>query len=209
MAVTEYDGEPVPGLPGRLPPGEAILWQGAPDWKRLAVSAYHVRKVAIYFAALVVLALVSGSKVGLGMTAVSGLAAVALLGLFAWLMARSTLYTITNRRVVMRFGVAVPMCVNLPMTAIATARLNARPDGSGDIALATVAGERAGYFLLWPNVRPWRFARPEPMLRALADARTPADILARAMAEALPAGRRLPIDPPAAKRSPEPRGVPA
>jgi hypothetical protein len=209
MAVTEYDGEPVPGLPGRLPPGEAILWQGVPDWRRLAISAYHVRKVALYFVALVVLALVSGSKVGLGMTVLAGLVAVALLGLFAWLMARSTLYTITNRRVVMRFGVAVPMCVNLPMTAIETARLNARTDGSGDIALATVPDERAGYFLLWPNVRPWHFTRPEPMLRALADARAPAEILARAMANALPAGRRLPIDPPATKRSPEPRGVPA
>lgn len=209
MAVTEYDGEPVPGLPGWLPPGEEILWQGAPDWKRLAVSAFHVRKVALYFAALVILALASGSAFGLGMTVASGLAAVGLLALFAWLMARSTLYTITNRRVVMRFGVAVPMCVNLPMAAIETARLNARPDGSGDIALATVPGERAGYFLLWPNVRPWRFARPEPMLRALADAAGPAEILARAMAEAVPAGRRLPIDLPAVPRRGEPRGVPA
>ncbi len=209
MAVTEYEGEPVPGLPGRLPPGETILWQGAPEWKRLAIRAYHVRKVALYFAALVLLALASGSMVGLGMTVVSGLAAVGILALFAWLMARSTLYTVTNRRVVIRFGVAVPMCVNLPMTSIETARVNVRPDGSGDIALATVAGERAGYFLLWPNVRPWRFARPEPMLRALADARAPAEILARALADALPSGRRLPIDPPAARRSPEPQSVPA
>ncbi len=209
MAVTEYDGEPVPGLPGRLPPGEEILWQGAPDWKRLAISAYHVRKVAIYFGLLVVLALASGSPVGVGMTVAAGLAAVGILALFAWLMARSTLYTITSRRVVMRFGVAVPMCVNLPMAAIETARLNARADGSGDIALATVPDERAGYFLLWPNVRPWRFARPEPMLRALADARGPAEILARAMAAALPGGRRLPVDRPAARARPEPRGVPA
>lgn len=209
MAVTEYEGEPVPGLPGRLPAGERILWQGAPDWKRLAVSAYHVRKVALYFAVLVAFALVSGSAFGVGMTVVAGLAACGLLLLFAWLMARSTLYTITSRRVVIRFGVAVPMCVNLPLVAIETARLNAARDGSGDIALAPVPAERVGYFLLWPHVRPWRFARPEPMLRALADARGPAEILARAMAEALPQGRRLPLDRPTADARPLPTGVPA
>ena len=33
--------------------------------------------------------------------------------LYAWLVARSTMYTITSRRVVMRFGIAVPVSFNL------------------------------------------------------------------------------------------------
>ena len=193
MAVTEYDGEPIPGLPGRLPPGEAILWQGAPDWRLLARSAFHVRAVAAYFAILFALGIASGSLFGLAMTMLAGLAGTGLLAFLAWAMARSTLYTITNRRVVLRFGVALPMCVNLPMVKVGTARLNARPDGSGDIALQMIGEQRAGYLMLWPYVRPWKFAAPEPMLRALPDVRPVADLLARAMAEAVPEGRRLPV----------------
>ena len=41
---------------------------------------------------------------------------------FAWASARTTVYTITNRRVVMRFGIALPMTLNLPFTLIALGR---------------------------------------------------------------------------------------
>ena len=47
--MSEHDFEPIRGLPGPLPEGETILWQGAPDWRVLAVQAFHVRAVAIYF----------------------------------------------------------------------------------------------------------------------------------------------------------------
>ena len=48
----EHEFEAAPGLPERLPAGERILWQGAPDWRALALHAFHVRKLAIYFAAM-------------------------------------------------------------------------------------------------------------------------------------------------------------
>ena len=47
--MTEHDFEPVHGLPAHLPQGERLLWQGAPSWRSLAIRAFHVRKVAIYF----------------------------------------------------------------------------------------------------------------------------------------------------------------
>jgi hypothetical protein len=202
MAVTEYEAEPIPGLPGLPPEGERILWQGSPDWRLLARSAFHVRTVAAYFAVLFVIGFASGSVLGLAMTLLAGLAGTGLLAFLAWAMARSTIYTVTNRRIVLRFGVALQMCVNLPMVKIATARLNARADGSGDIALQMMGEQRAGYLMLWPYVRPWKFSSPEPMLRAIPDVRPVADLLARAMAEAVPAGRRLPISDEGA---PEPR----
>ena len=34
----DYEFEPVPGLPEELPPGEMLLWQGAPDWKTIATQ---------------------------------------------------------------------------------------------------------------------------------------------------------------------------
>ena len=35
--MSEYDHEPVRGLPGVLPSGEALLWQGAPEWRSLVL----------------------------------------------------------------------------------------------------------------------------------------------------------------------------
>ena len=29
--ITEYDDEPIRGLPGELPQGETLLWQGSPE----------------------------------------------------------------------------------------------------------------------------------------------------------------------------------
>ena len=60
--MTEYEVEPIPGLPGLLPPGEQILWQGSPDGRALARSAFHVRIVAGYFAILSAWALASALR---------------------------------------------------------------------------------------------------------------------------------------------------
>jgi len=49
-ATHEHEWEAAPGLPSALPAGERVVWQGAPNWKRLAIHAFHVRKVALYFA---------------------------------------------------------------------------------------------------------------------------------------------------------------
>ena len=47
--MSEHDFEPIRGLPGDLPKGERILWQGAPSWTRLSCQAFHIRAVALYF----------------------------------------------------------------------------------------------------------------------------------------------------------------
>ena len=47
------------GLPERLPEGERLLWQGAPDWRRLALHVFHVRGLALYFAGIIAYCLVS------------------------------------------------------------------------------------------------------------------------------------------------------
>jgi len=46
LDLGEYEYEPVPGLPQRLPQGERILWQGAPDWQTLArIPCLETRRV--------------------------------------------------------------------------------------------------------------------------------------------------------------------
>ena len=147
--MSDFDFEPVRGLPELPPAGEHVLWQGAPNWRRLAREIYHVDKVALYFAALICWRGISERGGGasfedaLRATAASalwlvplGLVAIGILMLLAYLTERTTVYTITNRRVVIRFGIALPMTINFPFRTIGAAGLNVRADGSGDIPLS-------------------------------------------------------------------------
>lgn len=190
-AEPEHDHEPVHGLPEVLPAGERIVWQGAPHWQRLAIDALHVRKVLVYFALLIAWRI--ADVLGGGGGAVDALlaaawtlplaaVAVGLLLLIAWLMGRSTVYTLTNRRVVMRVGVVLSISFNLPLSRIASADLRCHADGTGDISLALAGPERIAYLHLWPHARPWHVRRPQPTLRALPQARRVAAKLADALA---------------------------
>lgn len=192
MVSSGYENEPIRGLPGNLPVGEHVVWQGAPEWKRLALTVFHVRIVGGYFALLAAWAVISGTGVaGIFTTLGAGLACVALLYLFAWMVARSTVYTMTNRRIVLRMGVALPKCINIPLAVIGNASLKQHPDGSADIPLELIGPNRMGYAMLWPHARPWKLATPEPMLRAVPEGAAVAALLARTLAEAVPEGRRF------------------
>ena len=198
--MSEYDHEPVRGLPGDLPAGESLLWQGAPDWRRLAHDAFHVRIVAGYFAVLLAWAIIDAatgsttSPIGIALTAALATVCLGLLYGLAWLSARTTVYSITSKRVVMRFGMALPKAVNLPFAKIATAQLAEHADGTGDIALALTA-RGLGYAAMWPHARAWKLAAPEPSLRSLPDAAKVAALLAEACAAAVP-GSRIAMDAP-------------
>jgi hypothetical protein len=102
----EYEIEPVPGLPGELPAGESILWQGAPVWPACSVRMFRLRLVVAWFALLLVWRVAeTGADPALAgralvVTAVMAGACVAMLSLLGWLIARATVYAITNRRLV-------------------------------------------------------------------------------------------------------------
>ena len=188
--MNEYEYEEVRGLPGRLPQDEEILWQGAPAWRALARRTFHVRSIAIYFvlimvARAVVALTIEGATfwaaVGSALLVVPlGITAIALLvGIAAW-HARTTVYTITNRRVVMRFGIAVELAVNLPFQEIGGAAILKLRDGHGDIPLSLTGTARLAYLHMWPHVRPARFSKTEPMLRCVPKAAEVARILTEA-----------------------------
>jgi hypothetical protein len=189
----EHDLEPIRGLPGDLPDGEHIVWQGAPEWKRLGRDAFKTFWVAGYFVALLIWAALDGGTTGMAMTLVMAAIGIGLLYGLAWGSARSTVYTITSRRVVLRYGMALPKCINLPISAIASAGLRRNADGSGDIPLALSQAHKLGYAVFWPHVRPWKFRDPEPMLRSIADVESVARLLTDALMAASPDGRRVPI----------------
>lgn len=192
----DFAGEPIPGLPAELPEGERLLWQGSPSWRSLAIRAFHVRKVAIYFGVLMVWrfasSLADGANVPGALSHAGGLvpvalAAICILLLLAYAYARMTIYSITTRRVLMRSGVALPITVNLPFKRIDGAALKIHGDGTGDIPLQLAKDDRIAVMAIWPNMRPWRLSKPEPMLRSLPDASNVADLLAAALS-----GARIP-----------------
>lgn len=196
----EHEFEPVRGLPEELPAGEQVLWQGSPDWKLLARRAFHLRKLVLYFAALVVLRLVvmAGGTATAGAMAVSalwmlllGATAIGLLAVVAWLSARGAVYTITSQRVVMRVGIVLTLSFNIPFKRIAAAGLHLEAEGAGDIPLTLSGEDRIAWLHLWPHARPWRLARPEPMLRCVPQAAEVAQVLATAWAQATGQGARL------------------
>lgn len=191
-----YEHEPIRGLPGNLPPGEHIIWQGAPDWKRLALTAFHVRGVTFYFGLIALWALVAGSSMGgVLATALAAGVAAGLLCLLAWLSARTTVYTLTNKRIVLRIGIALPTCINIPLKIIDNASLKLHRDGTADMPLVINGMAKLGWMMLWPHARPWKVAVPEPMLRAVPEGEKVSAMLARALAEEVPEGRRSVVAP--------------
>lgn len=177
-------------LPVPLPVGERVIWQGKPSFKGLALRSFHIREVAIYFGVLLAWRLWSNWSQGVPARDIiisalwliaPAISAIAVLAGLAWLFRRAACYTLTSKRVLFQFGVALPMTMNIPLSRIGNAALKIHRDGSGDIPLGVSDGKRVSYLLLWPHIRPWRLRAPEPMLCALPDA----EIVAARLSEAL------------------------
>jgi hypothetical protein len=177
----DFQTEPVRGLPEDLPEGEHILWQGQPNWWALTKEALSFWWVAGYFLFLFAWRTVGGaateswaqSATAASFFLVLGAIVCALLLIVGVVQARSTVYTITNRRVAMRIGAALTMTLNLPFRRIHNASLATRKGGTGTIALEMTreAGSlRLSYLMTWPHVRPWRINHTEPALRCIPDA---------------------------------------
>jgi hypothetical protein len=200
MSHDDFAFEPVRGLPGHLPEGEEMLWQGAPDWRALARESLLTRWIALWF---VLLALWRGLVAGGGVMGflgagvpllVLGAAAVLILWGIAWVFSRTTVYTITNRRVVMRIGAALPVTFNLPFARIERADLDLRQGGTGTIALHLDEQSQISYLVAWPHVRPWHMGGRDPALRCIPDAARVAELLGDAAETRL----RAPVVAPAA-----------
>ena len=192
FVIREHEIEPLPGLPGVPPVGEVILWQGRPSSALVARHLLKIRWIVGYFLVLAGWALLAGMNDGQPaggilfsvavLTALAGVL-IGMIELFAWAVEKTTLYTITTERVVMRFGVAISMTLNLPyrqVDGVALARLGEK---AGMIAIALLPEQRLSWLIQWPHVRGFRFSRPEPSLICLADADEVAKVLSAAIGQ--------------------------
>jgi hypothetical protein len=172
----EHEFEAAPGLPEPLPASEKILWQGSPDWRVLGNEAFHLKTLSIYFALMVMLQALLSWDATLGLSknlmalmtsTLLACVALGLLALTAWLSASTTLYTITDKRIVMRIGIVLTLTFNLPFSRIQAAQIKNSKNGKGNIAVDLQGPDRIAYLHLWPHARPWHLKQPQPMLRAL------------------------------------------
>ncbi len=169
--------------------GERVLWQGRPGPKAVFWNIFRARWVALYLVVLAVWRISgaltapdSSAALGGAIASVAVLAGVifGLLWLFAVLTARASEFTVTNERVIMKIGIALPMTINVPLDLIQRADLRTRRDGGGDIVLTLVPQHRVSYIVLWPYVLPFHFLHVRPSLRCLDDVDAAAKALAKA-----------------------------
>ena len=175
-------------LPGPLPDGEHVLWQRSPVWQAYGRRVFHVYKIALYF--LIIIAWVAGSALLSGgladalrsmiWTVPPALAVIVILSLLAWLYGRTTVYTFTNKRVIVQSGLAFTTAINLPFSKLQSADMKTFDDGSGDIQL-TMTGPRILYSMIWPNCRLFAVKQPLPMLWAVPEPQQAARILGEAL----------------------------
>ena len=183
-ATHEHEFEAQLGLPEKLPQGEKILWQGSPDWKALGVHAFHLKSLSLYFALMLALqaSYLSGQDEVMSfkpMLITLSLVVLTLgsLAAWAWMSARASMYTLTNKRLVMRVGVVFSLTFNLPLHQIVGAQELHRKDASSDISLNLKKTDRIAWLHLWPHARPWVLNHPEPTLRCIKDGVRCAQIL--------------------------------
>lgn len=177
----EHEFEPQYGLPERLPMDETIVWQASPDVATLARQAFHLRALSMYFALL--LAVRAGIEISAGGDALAvllalrwllplALTALGIVWTLAWLTARTTVYTLTNKRLVMRLGIVLTVTFNLPLSRLSAADLRMHHDEFGDISVALSGEDRIAWVHLWPSARPWHITKPQPTVRCVAQAST-------------------------------------
>lgn len=204
----EYELEDQYGLPEKLPKNESILWQGSPNMWKVAKNIFYLRLIVGYFACLIVYRIYDCISLGQTMPSVlmAGLwmlalsvACVGMVVYLAYLTASTTVYTITNRRVVMRIGIALTKTFNLPYKAITAADVHQDSDGHGDIPLKITLDTKIAYVHLWPHTRPRVYNHPQPMLRCIADVAAVSTLLTNAWcaennARAQPVARDVPAE---------------
>lgn len=188
------DGTPqyIRGVPHALPDGEQILWQGAPHTMAVAKHVFHWRLFAAYFLVMLVLWATTTEHAPASPLFLAGLVvrlalSMLVLGIVFGLsrvVAHTSWYAITSQRLVLRLGMVFPMSINVPFTILESAGVGLFKDGTGQVTLSLVKGNRLAYIALWPHCRVFSINQPEPVLRGLTEPQRIGMLLAQAVADA-------------------------
>ena len=176
----------------RLPAGERVLWEGAPDRRALARHLLRERWllafVAFSFALGAAEALqhtdgAAARLVGVA-TLSAGMAIIAIVAVrfFAWQLARTSKYVITDRRLYFNIGIVLRADANVPFSSLEGVDLLRHRDGSADLMVTLRDTQEIPWLLLFPHMS-WKGGakRGRPTFRGLRDAQAASDALVGAL----------------------------
>ena len=196
--------EPVRGMPDQLPDGETVLWQGRPSATALAFNAFRLRWVIGYFVVMTMYRLANLSTNGAEPSQLTNAvvtsvlfaaAAITLIFGLAYAMSRAAIFTITNQRVVLRYGAAIRKYVNIPFSKMESAQLKRKSVRVGDISFQLTGPGQPPYLHLWPFARPFKYSKPQPMMRGIKEPEQVAELLARAVQNHAPETVQIELAP--------------
>ncbi len=156
------------GEVSRLPAGERVLWSGAPDQRSLA--RYFLRERWVLGFVVFSFAIGAGDAlqhptdavprlIGVGiLSLVLALVAVVSIRLFAWRLAKTSSYVITDKRVFFNIGIVLRADANIPYGIVEGVDLLRRPDGSADLMVTLGGTQEIPWLLLFPHMS-WRGSR--------------------------------------------------
>ena len=190
-AIVEHIGPD--GEISTLPAGERVLWTGAPDQRALARWFLRERWVMLFVLASFGIGAADALQhsdgaiprlVGVAtLSALLAIVAIVSVRLFAWQLARSSQYVITDRRVYFNIGIVMRADANIPFSSVDHIDLRRRSDGSADLMITLTDEQEIPWLLLFPHMT-WRgHRRGRPTFRCLRTPQPSADAVVNALRE--------------------------
>ena len=168
-----------------IPNGESILWKGRPSLWGFSWNLFGLKWITLY---LGILSIVSVARFFASdfYTAfffdflpffLSGIfVSIILIGLAAT-QPYSTVYIITENRVIIKTGAALSFLISMPFKKIKEVNLQKRGASIGTISFELLSEKRVPYISCWPSVRPWKFKRTQPAFSCIGSVDEVATIL--------------------------------
>ena len=153
-----------------IPDGESILWKGKPSLWGFSWNLFGLKWITAYLCILSMVAIVrvfvsdfySAFYMDFLPFFASGVfASIILFGLAA-VQTYSTVYVITEKRVIIKTGAALSFLISMPFKKIKGVNLQKRRGSIGTISFELFSEKRVPYTSCWPSVRPWKFKKTQP-----------------------------------------------
>jgi len=153
-----------------IPNGESILWKGRPSLWGFSWNLFGLKWITLYLSMLSIVSVArffasdfyTAFYVDFLPFFLSGIfASIILIGLAA-IQAYSTVYIITENRVIIKTGAALSFLISMPFKKIKEVNLQKRGASIGTISFELFSKKRVPYISCWPSVRPWKFKKTQP-----------------------------------------------
>ena len=153
-----------------IPDGESILWKGKPSLWGFSWNLFGLKWITFYLSILSVVSIArffasdfhTAFYIDFLPFFLSGIfGSIILIGLAA-IQAYSTVYIITENRVIIKTGAALSFLISMPFKKIKEVNLQKRGASIGTISFELFSKKRVPYISCWPSVRPWKFKKTQP-----------------------------------------------